>query len=91
MTVEQIKTIEPNPDLVARCKALLVDAESGELQGIVGVVVYDNGISSDFWVQAPKGYDISLISDRIIGCLERIKYQLLSDRYNVEVYDEHSK
>ena len=91
MSVKEIKTTEPNPDLVTRFKALLEDAESGKLQGVVGVVIYDNGNSSDFWVSAPRGYNISLISDRIIGCLERIKYQLLSDRHNVEADDRYRK
>jgi len=89
MSVKQIKITEPNPALVERCQSLLEKAESGELQGIVGAVIYDNGNSGDFWVSAPSVYDISLISDRIIGCLERIKYQLLSDRHNVEADDGH--
>ena len=87
MSVEAIKTNEPNADLIVRCKSLLQDAESGELQGILGVVIYENGNSSEFWVSAPKDYHINLISDHIIGCIERIKYQLLSSRYNVDAED----
>lgn len=87
MSVSEIKIVEPNPDLVTRCKSLLEDAESGELQGICGVVIYENGNSSEFWVAAPKDYHVNLISDRIIGCIERIKYQLLSNRYNVDAED----
>ena len=87
MSVKEIKTIEPNPDLITRCNALLEEAKSGELQGIVGVVIYENGNSSEFWVSAPKNYHLNLISDRIIGCIERIKYQLLSTRYNVDAED----
>ena len=87
MSVTEIKTVEPNPDLIARCKVLLADAESGEIQGIVGVVVYDISSTSEFWVPPPKGYHLNLVSDRIVGCLERIKYQLLSHRYNVDAED----
>jgi len=87
MSVTAIKTVEPNADLVKRCKALLEEAESGEIQGIVGVVVYDTSSTSEFWVPPPKGYHINLISDRIVGCIERIKYQLLSHRYNVDAED----
>ncbi len=87
MSVTEIKTVEPNPDLIVRCKSLLKSAESGELQAIVGVVIYENGNSSEFWVGAPKDYHVNLVSDRIIGCIERIKYQLLSHRYNVDAED----
>lgn len=87
MSVTDIKTVEPSADLVERCKSLLKDAESGELQGIVGVVIYETGDTAEFWVAPPKGYHINLISDRIVGCIERIKYQLLSHRYNVDAED----
>ena len=87
MSVAPIKTTEPNPALVTRFKALLKDAESGELQGIVGVIVYDNSNPSEFWVSAPKDYHLNIVSDRIVGCLERIKYKLLSHRYNVDAED----
>lgn len=87
MTVKEIKTVESNPDLVRWFKKGLEQAERGELQGIVGVVVYENGNSADFWVFAPKCYHTNLISDRIIGCFERIKYQLLSQRHNVDAED----
>lgn len=90
MSVTDIKTTVPNPVLVERCKTLLEDAESGEIQGIVGVVVYDSSITSEFWVPAPKGYHLNLVSDRIVGCIERIKYQLLSHRYNVDAEDSWS-
>ena len=87
MSVREIKTVEPNADLVERCKILLEEAESGEIQGIVGLVVYDVSNTSEFWVPPPKGYDVSLVSDRIVGCIERIKYRLLSHRYNVDAED----
>ncbi len=87
MSVTEIKTVEPNAKLVKRCEELLEDAESGEIQGIVGVVVYDTSSTSEFWVPPPKGYDVALVSDRIVGCIERIKYQLLSHRYNVDAED----
>lgn len=87
MSVEQIKTVEPNPTLVKQLEDLLKDAESGKLQAIVGVVIYENGNSSDFWVAPPKDYHVSILSDRIVGCIERIKYQLLSNRYNVDAED----
>lgn len=87
MSVTEIKTVVPNPVLVERCKALLEDAESGELQGIIGVVIYETSNTDEFWVPPPKGYHLNLVSDRIVGCIERIKYQLLSHRYNVEAED----
>ena len=87
MNIHEIKTPEPNPDLVSQIKKLLVDAESGKLQGMVGVVIYENGNSSETWTAPPKSYHLNLVSDRIIGCIERIKYQLLSHRYNVDAED----
>ncbi len=66
---------------------LLADAESGTIQSIVGVVICESGYSADFWVSAPKNYHLSIVSDRIIGCIERIKYQLLSRRHNIDVED----
>lgn len=85
--LREIKTVEPNPDLVERCKSLLADAESGEIQAVVGVVVYETGYTSEFWVSAPKNYQLNIVSDRIVGCIERIKYALLSNRYNVDAED----
>jgi len=87
VTVRELKTTEPNADLVERLEVLLKDAKSGEIQSIIGMVIYENGNPGDFWVAAPKGYHISIMSDRIIGCLERIKYQMLSTRHGIETED----
>jgi len=83
MTVKQIKTVEPNQLLVKQCEGLLEDAKSGKIQGIVGAVIYDDGSSSEHWTPAPKSYHEALTCDRMVGCLERIKYQLLSYRHGV--------
>ena len=87
MSVELIKTVEPNPDLIEWCRSALKDAESGEIQGILGVIIYDSAATSEFWTPPPGRYQINLVSDQIVGCIERIKYQLLSHRYNVDAED----
>lgn len=83
MTVEQIKTHEPNQSLVEQCEDLLKDAKSGKIQGIIGAVIHNDSSTSEYWVPAPNSYHVNIICDRMIGCLERIKYQLLSYRHGV--------
>ena len=85
--VENIKEAKPNPLLVAHVERLLRDARAGTLQALCGVVIYNNGNSSDMWVNAPDGWPVHMHSDRMIGCIERIKFQLLTFRYNVETED----
>ena len=87
MTIAEIKPKEVNPELVEALENMLDDAKDGKLQGIIGTVIFDDGISSEFWVSPPKHYQVNVVSDRIIGCLERLKYQLLSMRYNVDAED----
>ena len=83
MSVKEIRKQEPNPNLIKHLKGLTKDAESGDLQGIIGVVIYEDGTTSDHWTAPPKSYQISIISDRVIGCLEGIKYQLFSGRFGI--------
>lgn len=62
------------------------------VQGIVGVVVFDNGNTDQFWEEPPKVYHTTLVSDRIVGSLERCKFKLLDIRvmgeYAVEGFPE---
>ena len=85
--VREIRIHEPNQDLVDYAELLLKDAKSGKLQAIAGVVVFDNGNTADIWISAPKGHPLALQSDRMIGCLERIKFQLIAHRHGIETED----
>jgi len=87
MPVRELKIREPNPVLVDRLKDMLKKAEVGELQAIIGVVIFDDSNVDNFWITAPKSYHIAASSDRVVGCLERIKYQFLSMRHNVDIND----
>ena len=91
MSVEELRIHEPNKDLVEYAELLLKDAKTGKLQAIAGVVVFDNGNTADVWVNAPKGQRLDLHSDRMIGCLERVKFQLLAHRHGIETEDVFGK
>lgn len=85
--LREIRIKEPNADLIDQLEGQLIRAKTGDLVGIIGVVVYNDGTTSEFWTPAPKVYHVHLVSDRIVGCLERIKFQLLSRRYGVDAAD----
>ncbi len=91
MSVEEIRVRGPNERLVEYAETLLADAKSGLLQSIVGVVVFDNGSTCDIWVAAPVGYPVHLHSDRMIGCLERVKFQLMAHRHGLETPDSFAE
>lgn len=85
--VREIRIHAPNQDLVEYAELLLKDAKSGTLQAIAGVVVFDNGNTGDIWISAPKGHPLAMQSDRMIGCLERVKFQLIAHRHGIETED----
>lgn len=71
--------------MVKMCENLLADAKSGELQGVMGLVIYDNGNTDQFWADPPKQYHVTVISDRMVGALERMKHQVLRLRLGREL------
>lgn len=83
----EIRSHGPNQALIDYLEGLLENAKDGRVQSICGVIVFDSGSTSDMWVQAPDDYPIHLHSDRMIGCLERIKFQLIAHRHGVETED----
>lgn len=74
--------------MVRYAKRMLREAKSGELQGMAGVVIYDDGCTDDFWVMAPRTYNVRLLSDRMVGAIERLKHQLLDIRLGMEREDD---
>lgn len=87
----EIRKHAPNQVLIDYLEGLLENAKSGHVQSICGVIVFASGSTSDMWVNAPLGYPINLHSDRMIGCLERIKFQLIAHRHGVETEDEYAR
>lgn len=85
--ISEIKKQVPNQKLVEQCERLLRDARSGEIQAIAGCLIYDSGCSSEFWVNSPQNRHIKLDSDRMIGCFERMKFQIIATRHSLEVPD----
>lgn len=77
----EIKRVEPNQDLVKQMEAMLEQAKSGELQGWIGVAIFDDGTVDDCWMEPPKHYHISILSDRVVGCLHRAAFRLLNIRW----------
>lgn len=75
--LRDIKIHEPSPLLVEAMKKMLEDAESGLLQGMVGVCIFEAGNVDQFWYDPPKWYHTSVLADRIVGALERCKYKLM--------------
>lgn len=85
--IRELRIHEPNANLVEWGERFLEDAKSGRLQSIVGVVVFENGNTSDIWIMAPDGYPVQIHSDRMIGCIERIKFQLIAHRHGIDTED----
>jgi len=78
--IRQIKTSEPNQKLIEHLKDLLADAETGELQGIVEVRLWDSSETSQGWCPAPKGYHTQVASRRVVGELEYLKNLVIGDQ-----------
>ncbi len=86
--IKELRIKEPNPALVHHLKRMLGDAETGNLQGLVGVAIFDNSTTDQFWYDTPKWYHTCVLADRIIGALERCKYKLLRLRVWAEDDEE---
>jgi len=78
--IRQIKTCEPNKALIEHLKAMLVDAEKGELQGIIEVCLWDSSETSQGWCPAPKAYHTVITSRRVVGELEYLKNMVIGDQ-----------
>ena len=78
--VSPIEVKEANPLLIESLKEMLADAESGTLVGCLGVAIYHDGKTDDFWVESQRAHDVTILSDRIVGSLERCKFLLLNRR-----------
>ncbi len=76
----EIRVKETNPCLVEHCEKLLADAKEGKLVGILGVVIFHDGIASPHWINPDRQVDTNIVCDRVIGCFERIKFELLAGR-----------
>jgi len=83
-----LRPVEPNPELIEYLQTQLADAESGHIQGVIGLVLLEDGTCADFWRNPAKAYQTNIVSDRVVGCLERIKFQMLSHRFGLECAEE---
>lgn len=83
-----IRAKAPNPKLIEQLEKMLFDAQQGEMQGFVGVVIFENGDTSETWVDPPRAHrDRTISGDRILGALERAKFHLLASRYGLDPED----
>ena len=82
--VSEIRVHEPCQRTVEALEQLLDDAKKGNVQGAVGVVIFDDGSTDQFWYDPPKVYHTTVLSDRIIGAMERCKHKLLRVRTDQE-------
>ena len=87
--ITPIKKQEPSELMVSALEKLLEDAKEGTLQGMVGVAIFDDGTTDQFWYEPPKVYHTTVISDRIIGAMERCKHKLLKVRVDIDDDYEH--
>lgn len=78
MSVQDIRKTEANPNFVAFVEGMLEDAKSGEIQGMCGVLIYENSHVSDFWCNPPKVYHTKITSRRVIGELECMKLEFMT-------------
>lgn len=86
--VREIRATEPNPKLVNYLEELLADARAGEVVGIVGVAIFENRDTGPLWIPPPAVDRATAVDgDRILGALERLKFELLAGRYQVELED----
>lgn len=91
MTVNKIATIDnrkPDPEFISRVEKLLEDAKSGEVTGFVGVVMFHEGLIDYLWHDSIKlRPDSSVVGDRVIGALERLKFILMAERHGLDPFD----
>lgn len=86
--LRRIETRRPDPELVQRLEMLLEDAKRGEVVGFCGVLLFHEGQADYAWFDARlPGWDSSVVSDRVIGALERMKFLLLSERHQLDAKD----
>lgn len=82
--VEEIRTQESNQYLIEHLERMLKQAKTGLAQGMVSIVIYENGGTCYGWLKPPKEYHTTLTSSRMLGEIERLKYELLSSGRWVE-------
>ena len=75
--IHQIRIHEPHPLAVSLAQRFLDDTKAGEVQGFVGVVIFDNGNVDQFWVDPPKRYHTTVVSDRMVGAMVRMQHKLM--------------
>lgn len=83
MTIKEVRTKEPNQVLIDHFELQLERAKSGELQGHVGIIIFDDGTTSSAWVNPPKDYHTKIVSTRIIGEIEYMKAELMTSDWYV--------
>ncbi len=76
--VEELRIKEPNQALVKELKDWVKRAESGQIQGYVGCILFDDGRVGDCWTQPPKPYHTTIVCDRVVGALARLSHKLLA-------------
>lgn len=89
--VTELRTKEPNALLIKELKDWLVRAEAGQIQGYVGVIMFEDGNVGDCWTQPPKPYHTTIVCDRVIGALARLSHKLLAfstDADEMQAMDE---
>ena len=77
--IEEIRTHEPNKNLVKHLEKILKQAKIGDVQGMISVCIWDAGTTSTGWSPPPKVYHTRIVSRRMIGELEYLKLDLMSD------------
>jgi len=55
---------------------------------VIGVMMFDDGLTDHYWIDGPKVYHTTVVSDRIIGCLERLKSRILLHRNAADLDQE---
>ncbi len=80
--IQELKIHEANEKLIDLLEYFLKQAKSGELQGIVGIKLFDDGYTSSFWSNTPKQYHTKINSCRIIGELHILQAEMTQDHLN---------
>lgn len=83
--LQEIRPAEPNPFLIKALESLLERAKTGELQGYVGLFMFNNQTVDEAWIETPKWWHTEISCDRAVGALERLKHKLLAIRVSDEV------
>lgn len=84
MQLKEIRIKEPNQDLINQLNELMELAKTGELQGWAGVFIFGSGTTDDGWIDPPKYYQTTVVSDRMIGALHRCIWKLCNCRWESE-------